>query len=73
MRCYVKNVFLKISQNSEEKHLCRTLLFDKFVGKGEILKNHFIEHFRVCECFCRLWREVVTDNFIIAFKFNNEF
>ena len=30
-RCSVKKVFLKISQNSQQKHLCKSF-FNKFTG-----------------------------------------
>ena len=33
-RCSVKKVFLKISQNSQEKHLCQWLFFNKVAGLG---------------------------------------
>ena len=31
-RCSVKKVFLKISQNSLEKHVCQSLFFNKVAG-----------------------------------------
>ena len=31
-KCSVKKVFLKISQNTKEKHLCQSLFFDKVTG-----------------------------------------
>ena len=32
-RCSVKKVFLEISQNSQEKHLCQGLFFNKVAGQ----------------------------------------
>ena len=31
-RCSVEKVFLEISQNSQEKHMCQSLFFNKVAG-----------------------------------------
>ena len=51
-RCSLKKVFLEIPQNSQEKHLCQSLFFNKVAGlrRATLLKE-------------RLWRRCFPENF----------
>ena len=60
-KCSVKNMFLKVSQNSKEKHLCWNLFFQKVAGwrlfsceLWEIYKIiYFVEHLRTAASVIR--------------------
>ena len=43
-RCSVKNVFLEISQNSQEKNLCQKLFFNKVAGRPATLLKKRLWH-----------------------------
>ena len=49
-RCLTKKVFLKILQNSQEKHLCQSLFFNKVAGLSPSACN-FIEKETWHRCF----------------------